>query len=402
MNGLATRPVSWGLHAWTVLTAGATLVLLALGQLVTSFQAGMADPIWPTEPWYLLAIGWKEPSRGYLIEHTHRIAAFTVGGLVSVLALWLWGTDPDRLTRRLGLVSLVVLLAGFGQFHGGLIAQRNVATNEVRCPIGGTAVTLIGLTGILALAVAGLVRRSDKSGLRFTGVLALVGVMIQGLFGGFRVMLNELIGTDLATIHGIFAQVVFCLLISIAVLTGRPSSSELPESHARRLTRRSVILTTFVFIQVVLGALVRHSPTPLSQRLHFLTAFLATALAVWMLTAIFSLPAARERTRLAGWLLGLLLIVQIILGVEAWMAKFGSYTLPELVTITVQYATIRTSHALVGSGLLATALVITLRLGRPSGIPISKSETTVLGWREPAVHAEEDAAVLARFRGTSP
>ena len=121
-----------------------------------------------------------------------------------------------------------------------------------------------------------------------------------------------------------------------------------------------------------------------------------------MLVTVFSLPTARARTRLAGWLLGLLLIVQIVLGVEAWMAKFGSYTLPELVTITVQYATIRTSHALVGSGLLATALVITLRLGRPGGVPISKPDTTVLGWREPAVHAEETAVVLARFRGTSP
>ena len=252
MNGSAVRPVSWGLHAWAVMTAGATLVLLALGQLVTSFQAGMADPIWPTEPWYLLLIDWREPSRGYLIEHTHRIAAFTVGGLVSVLALWLWATDPNRLTRRLGLFALVVLLAGFGQFHGGLIAQRNVATHEIRLPIGGTVVTFIGLTGILSLAAMGLVRRSANSSLRFLGVVALVGVMVQGLFGGFRVMLNELVGTDLATIHGIFAQVVFCLLVSIAVLTGRPPSSELPERAGWRLTWRSAALTVLVFVQVVL------------------------------------------------------------------------------------------------------------------------------------------------------
>ena len=294
MNGSAVRPVSWGLHAWAVMTAGATLVLLALGQLVTSFQAGMADPIWPTEPWYLLLIDWREPSRGYLIEHTHRIAAFTVGGLVSVLALWLWATDPNRLTRRLGLFALVVLLAGFGQFHGGLIAQRNVATHEIRLPIGGTVVTFIGLTGILSLAAMGLVRRSANSSLRFLGVVALVGVMVQGLFGGFRVMLNELVGTDLATIHGIFAQVVFCLLVSIAVLTGRPPSSELPERAGWRLTWRSAALSVLVFVQVVLGALVRHAPTPFTQRLHFLTAFLATALAVWMLVTVFSLPTARS------------------------------------------------------------------------------------------------------------
>ena len=58
--------------------------------------------------------------------------------------------------------------------------------------------------------------------------------MIQGLFGGFRVMLNELVGTDLATVHGIFAQVVFCLLISIAVLTGRPSRVRIAPPTMRR------------------------------------------------------------------------------------------------------------------------------------------------------------------------
>ena len=60
-------------------------------------------------------------------------------------------------------------------------------------------------------------------------------------------------------------------------------------------------------------------------------------------------------------------MLQIVLGVEAWMAKFGSYTLPELVTITTQYATIRTAHALVGSGLLATALVHCPATGQADG-----------------------------------
>jgi len=402
MTELSPRPVARWLHIWAVLTASATLVLLALGQLVTSFQAGMADPIWPTEPWYLFLIDWQEPSRGYLIEHTHRIAAFTVGGLVSVLALGLWWTDPNRATRWVGLAALMVLLAGFGQFHRGLIAQRNVATAETRLPMGGTVVTLIGLTVALALAFVGLVRRSNLSRLRLMGVLVLVGVMIQGLFGGFRVMLNELVGTDLAMIHGIFAQVVFCLLISIAVLTGRASSAEVPRPSARVITRRAVVLAVLLFVQVVLGAFVRHAPTPLTQRLHFLTAFLATALAVWVLVTVFALPAARMRVRFAGWVLGLLLLLQILLGVEAWMAKFGSYTLPELVTITTQYATIRTAHALVGSALLATALVIAVRLGRPKGSSVTKPDSTNTAWHEPPGYATRDAAVIARFRGIAP
>src|SRR5205085_7057657 len=91
------RPVPRWLHASAVLTAAVTLVLLILGQLVTSFRAGMADPIWPTEPWYL-ASNYKL-DLGYLIEHSHRIAGFVVGGLVSVLALGAWSTNPGRLGR---------------------------------------------------------------------------------------------------------------------------------------------------------------------------------------------------------------------------------------------------------------------------------------------------------------
>jgi heme a synthase len=392
------RPVPRWLHVWAVLTAVATLVLLALGQLVTSFQAGMADPIWPTEPWYLFVIGWQEPSRGYLIEHTHRIAAFAVGGMVSILALGLWWTDPRRATRWAGLAALVVLLIGFGQFHGGLIAQRNVPADHVRLPIGGTAVTLIGLVAALAFAIAGLLSRSPSSGLRFLGVLALVGVMIQGLFGGFRVMLNELVGTDLATVHGIFAQVVFCLLTALAVLTGRRESTEQRRSPAS-LLRGSVLLVLVLFVQVVLGAFVRHSPTPLTQRLHFLTAFLATGFAVWVLAMVFRERVNRARG--AGWILGFLLLVQITLGVEAWMEKFGTYTLPELVKITTQYAAIRTAHALVGSMVLATSLVVALHL-RPVGLSAAKPESVRESWTEPERSVARGAALAAPVRGSAP
>jgi cytochrome c oxidase assembly protein subunit 15 len=391
MSDSPHRPVPRWLHVWAVATAIATLVLLALGQLVTSFQAGMADPIWPTEPWYLLMIDWQEPSRGYLIEHTHRIVAFSIGGMVSVLALGLWWTDAKQATRWAGFAAVMVLLAGFGQFHGGLIAQRNVPTAEIRLPVGGSVVTLAGLGAALALATAGLALRAPGSLLRFLGVTALVGVMIQGLFGGFRVMLNELVGTDLATVHGIFAQVIFCLLIAIAVLTGPRQPSQ--RSHPRILDRGAVLLVVVLFTQIVLGAFVRHAPTTLTQRLHFLMAFVATGFAVWLLFGLKSQATARVRVQSASWWLGLFLALQVVLGVEAWMAKFGQYTLPDLVKITTQYAVIRTAHALVGSCLLATAVVIVLRLCRPSAVPIATPDKTNSEWSNTGGYESRNAAV---------
>jgi heme A synthase len=226
--------------------------------------------------------------------------------------------------------------------------------------------------------------------------------MIQGLLGGFRVMLNELVGTDLATIHGIFAQIVFCLLVALAILTGRGPVSDIPGDESPTLNRRLLALSLVLFGQVILGAFVRHAPTPLTQRLHFLVAFVATGLAIWTLIAIFAQPAARRRVRAAGWLLGVLLALQLTLGVEAWMAKFGSYTLPELVKITNQYAAIRTAHAFIGSALLATAVAIAVQLRRTTATPVPKPDTAIPGWYDSSEITVREMTAVARLRGTAP
>src|SRR4051794_40733036 len=105
MTDTLPRPTPRWLHVWAVVAALATVGLLAIGQLVTSFGAGMADRVWPTEPWYVFHTATEsEKDRfkkefAYFIEHSHRIAAWTVGGLVSVLAIGLAWTEPRRVAR---------------------------------------------------------------------------------------------------------------------------------------------------------------------------------------------------------------------------------------------------------------------------------------------------------------
>src|SRR5437868_6923037 len=184
------RPVPRWLHVWAIACVVATLLLLCLGQMVTSFRAGMADPVWPTEPWYLFSN--YKLDFGYLVEHSHRIAAFTVGGLVIVLAFGLWWTEPRAAARWAGAVGLVVLVAGFGEFHRGLMAQRSVPPAEVLLPLAAVGITAAGLVLVLGAAVSGLLQRVGGAGVRLLGVAALAAVMVQGLLGGFRVMLNVL------------------------------------------------------------------------------------------------------------------------------------------------------------------------------------------------------------------
>ncbi|MBA4063644.1 MAG: hypothetical protein C0501_08020 [Isosphaera sp.] len=381
------RPVPRWLHAWAVLAVAATFALLALGQMVTSFRAGMADPVWPTEPWYLFSN--YRLDFGYLIEHGHRILAWAIGLVVAVLGLGLWRAQPASRARGVGLAGLVVLLGGFLLFHAEMGSQRGRPTAEMAWPAAATLVTAAGLAVAFAAAGLGVAAGARGAVVRLLGVTALVAVMVQGLLGGFRVKLNELVGTDLAAVHGVFAQVVFGLLVTVAVLTAPPPS---PARPARRVARGAVLLAALLFVQVVWGAIVRHDPNPLAQRLHLLFAFAATGVAVWVMAAVPADGAARSRVRRGGWLLGGLLALQLVLGVEAWMEKFGAYTLPELVPVTRTNATIRTLHALVGSALLATAVGLAVRLGQRVGAEARDAG----GWSD---HGERAGRELAAVRG---
>jgi heme A synthase len=301
------------LHRWAVLTACATFALLALGAVVTTFRVGMADPIWPTAPWYLFLISWNEPSPGFLIEHSHRLAGYVVGCCVIALALGLWRYQPRRW-------------------------------------------------------------------LGWLGVAALFGVILQGLLGGFRVRLNELVGTDLATIHGCFAQVVFALLVSLAVLTSpgwvATAKGFARQADADRAWRWSVRTAVIVLAQLVFGGLLRHTAAPVGPRGHLLLAFVVVASVTWLLRLVFD--AERERHFiLAVSLLAGLVFVQVIFGVEAWLTRFGTGGLPELQPVTVHQAFIRTSHFLIGSLIFATSVVAALWAHRQVAATLSLSVTPV-------------------------
>lgn len=416
------RPVPWWLHAWAILTALWAFAVLVLGALVTTFQVGMADPIWPTQPWFLLENGWQEPRAGFLIEHSHRFAAFGIGGMVTILALMLWFRDPRRSTRWIGVAVLAVLLGVFAVLHMTMrnhfalsemvvetdlmqqqarqaesppelpklraqmleqirsqaaadtsaplatvvesvlkkAIQKSEKNAEICAGIMTVAFGIIGLVGLTSISA-----RIPGAWLRLLGVVALVGVMVQGLLGGFRVKLNAKYGVDLAAIHGIMGQVVFSLLVSLAMLTGRRRQWDSAEESVRgRLHIVAMVLVAVLLCQLVFGAMIRHAPTPLMQRMHLLTAFVAVALAVWLLSSGFRSLDGRSVLGFGSIILAVLITAQVALGVEAWIGKFTQYTLPELVPVTREVAIVRTLHALIGSCVLATAVALAVRTGK--------------------------------------
>ena len=89
--------------------AGWTFLLIIAGALVTSNDAGLSVPDWPTSfgSWYKIPmlVG------GVRFEHTHRMIAQVAGVLTIIMAVWTWRAEKRRWMRLLGLAALGTVIA---------------------------------------------------------------------------------------------------------------------------------------------------------------------------------------------------------------------------------------------------------------------------------------------------
>jgi cytochrome c oxidase assembly protein subunit 15 len=96
-------------HRFAIFTAGATFCLLIAGALVTSNDAGLSVPDWPTSFGSLYKI--PHMIGGVRFEHTHRMIAEFVGVLTVVLAIWTWRVDKRRWIKALAVGALGTVVA---------------------------------------------------------------------------------------------------------------------------------------------------------------------------------------------------------------------------------------------------------------------------------------------------
>ena len=100
------------LFRFAALTAFVTFLLIGLGGLVTSHEAGMSVPDWPTSYGYnMFALPIKFWKGGAFFEHTHRLLASAVGFLTTILAVWLWLKDSRRWMHWLGVAAFFGVVA---------------------------------------------------------------------------------------------------------------------------------------------------------------------------------------------------------------------------------------------------------------------------------------------------
>lgn len=298
------------LHKFATFVAGCTVLLVFAGSLVTSTDSGLAVPDWPTTyGWNMFAFPPSKWVGGILYEHGHRLIASSVGFLTIVLAGWLWLTEHRRW-------------------------------------------------------------------LRWLAVAALGTVIAQGILGGLTVLF--FLPAAISTAHAGLAEIFFCLTVAIALFTspswiaGYGRGVDQTGVEDGRLRRLATVTTVLIYVQILVGATMRHTgaglaipdfPLMFGQlvpdrwspqiAIHFTHRLGALLVALGVTgTAARVLSRHRNRRELmrAAMLIIALLIVQVTLGAFTVWSRRDVW--------------INSLHVVCGALVLTTSLVLTLRCWR--------------------------------------
>lgn len=313
-DGLSTNPVRWP-HRVGWLLILVVFPLIWVGGLVTTTDAGMAVPDWPN----------------------------TYGYNMFAYPLYDWFFGPWDLFVE----------------HGHRLLG-----------------TIAGIVSIVLLAVTW--RSPASRGLRWYAVGLLAMVILQGSLGGARVLMDA---RDVARLHGCLGPAYFAMVGGFVAATGawwfRSHAPLAAAGRTSRVARMAQILLVLAFLQLVLGAYVRHLPESSSPRAfsHLVWLHVGGAIVVAtgsLLTWIMSRATMYRGSGLRGPVTAgmLLVLCQFCLGLATWVAKYGwpawmdrwgwaaSWVIPEkslLQTVTV------TLHVAVGSLILVAWTVAAVR-----------------------------------------
>lgn len=224
------------------------------------------------------------------------------------------------------------------------------------------------LTVILALWTW---RVEPRGWVRRLGFTALGAVILQGLLGGLTVLL--LLPAPVSIGHAGLAQLFFCLTLSVALFTspGWLAASEPVDDPMLR--RVAGVTTALIYMQILLGATMRHTGAGLAIP-DFPLAFGHAIPPVW------SAPVAIHFAHRAGALLVMAAIVATAGHVRHHHRGRPELTRPAalLVFLVFTQATlgafvvwsglqpvINTAHVVNGALVLGTSLVLTLRSFAP-------------------------------------
>jgi cytochrome c oxidase assembly protein subunit 15 len=219
--------------------------------------------------------------------------------------------------------------------------------------------------GLLTIGLAaGLWRAEKRPWMRWLGLAALGGVVAQGILGGLTVRMVQ--PPPVSAAHATLAQLFFSTVVAIAVFTGNWWQSDLPILDDRRSPRlRSLTVWTAVavFLQLILGAALRHKAFGIIP--HLVGAAIVTGLVFMTASALKGRFPRVRPLRCCARALHILVGLQLLLGAGAWWSRRYGAQFPQPVPVMV---TLTVVHTVTGALVLAAAVVTTLlayRMIRP-------------------------------------
>lgn len=207
----------------------------------------------------------------------------------------------------------------------------------------------------LVLAILLLVKESRKW-LKWLGVIAVLGVVVQAILGGQVVI--RLLHYWLPVIHACFAQVVFAAVLGIAVFTSKWWVSEQPQLEDKgspSIHLIAVLNAAVIYLQVILGAGFRHKDIPIWP--HAAGALVVLGMVVWTAVALRKRFEKSRELGVARILLHSIFGLQFLLGLGAYWSRLTTADAPQPMPVMVWLTVI---HTVVGAILFAFSVLVAL------------------------------------------
>jgi cytochrome c oxidase assembly protein subunit 15 len=226
--------------------------------------------------------------------------------------------------------------------------------------------------GLLVIVLMGWVLRKERRpAVRLLALGAFLAVVTQGVLGGITVLMRLPLAVSVG--HACLGQVFFCLTVTLALVTSRdwiatvPPPAPAPSSPS--LGALGLAATGSIFLQLILGALVRHTgsglaipdfplsfgrliPPVLQGRVLIAFSHRAGAVAASCFvigTAVRILRRHRSEAALRRPAIVMLLLLLLQIGLGGMTVLSGLKVAPA------------TAHVVTGALLLAASLVTTLQ-----------------------------------------
>jgi cytochrome c oxidase assembly protein subunit 15 len=227
---------------------------------------------------------------------------------------------------------------------------------------------------------------------RRLGFIALAAVITQGILGGITVLF--FLPDPISIAHAGLAQLVFCLTVTIALVTSPGWKTSARAADDGVLRTLGVATTAIVYAQILVGATMRHTDAGLAipdfplvfgglvppvwnapiavHYAHRVGALIVSLSALALAGHVLSHHGRTARLRNPSVLLLVLLVTQITLG--------------GLTILSGKHYIVNSLHVVVGAMVLGTTLVLTLRAWRPRFGMGSDPHTRTDSWGQTPIH----------------